>query len=309
MAEHAYTISQASRLVGLPVRRIRFYSDQGLLPLLDRTGSGYRLFDESDLVRLGLISALRDAGLSLKAIRTVLARGQSVGDVLTLRLAEIEAQISSQRRIAAAIRMALRSSEPNPEDLRRIWMMTHLSNVQHVATVERFLEQVVEGSSVDPKWKDWMLRMSAPNLPDDPSSEQLDAWLELSAMLVDPAFIAKMRKNAEDSAVALDAEVFKTMSTSVLAKANDAMDRGLEPSSPQGKAIAEEYLAGWARATNTRLDEPGLQRMKRKHLEHQPNMRRYWALVSILNGLPGRSEPSQEWLWIEKAALALLADA
>jgi DNA-binding transcriptional MerR regulator len=44
----AYTIGELSGLSGVPVRRIRFYSDKGLLPPKARTATGYRVYSETD---------------------------------------------------------------------------------------------------------------------------------------------------------------------------------------------------------------------------------------------------------------------
>ncbi|WP_216361261.1 MerR family DNA-binding transcriptional regulator [Caulobacter mirabilis] len=48
MSEEMYTIGELSRLSGVSVRRLRFYSDKGLLPPATRTESGYRLYSEAD---------------------------------------------------------------------------------------------------------------------------------------------------------------------------------------------------------------------------------------------------------------------
>ena len=116
MTHRTYSIGEASRLSGVSVRRLRFYSDQGLLPPAGRTGSGYRVFTDSELVRLDLIRCLRDAGLGLDAIREVLSKELSLSEALTLRLRAIEAEIAAQRRIAAALRAALRSPELTEAD-------------------------------------------------------------------------------------------------------------------------------------------------------------------------------------------------
>ncbi|GLK76059.1 MerR family transcriptional regulator [Methylopila jiangsuensis] len=309
MTARAYTIGQVSRLSGVPVRRLRFYADKGLLPRIDRTDAGYRLFDEEDLVRVGLIVALRDAGLGLEAIREVLGRRRSIRDVLSLRLAEIETQIASQSRVASAIRTALRSSEPTSDDLRRIWTMTNLSNAERVEAIRSFLDEVADGADVDPSWKGWMLRMSAPNLPEDPSPDQLDAWIELSALLKTPDFKDRMRRNAQDSVIGLDVELFQQVQASILPKAKSAIESGLEPGSPEGRAVAKEYLEGWARATRREPTPETMAQLRRKLIDHKPAMYRYWSLVATLNGLPGRSTPTPEWLWIDRAAAMVLAEA
>jgi len=84
MKHRTYSIGEASRLSGVSVRRLRFYSDKGLLPPAGRTESGYRVFTDSELIRLDLIRCLRDAGLGLDAIREVLSHELSLKEALRL---------------------------------------------------------------------------------------------------------------------------------------------------------------------------------------------------------------------------------
>lgn len=44
-------IGQLAARTGLSVRTLRFYADAGLLPVLGRSPSGYRLFDPDALPR------------------------------------------------------------------------------------------------------------------------------------------------------------------------------------------------------------------------------------------------------------------
>jgi DNA-binding transcriptional MerR regulator len=297
MTKRSYTIGQVARLSGIPVRRIRFYADQGLLPKVDRTESGYRLFDQADLARLELIGTLRQAGIGLEPIRAVLSRERSMGQILSLQLAEIESRIEAQKRVASVIRAALRTGEPTINHLRRISEMTTVSNAERVDVLRRFLDQVVSGATVDATWKEWMLDMSRPELPEDPSDAQIDAWIELSALLAEPGFIEKMRRNAEDSVVRLKGDVLQETWQKIDARAKDAMSRGVEPGSAEGQSVAGDYLEGWARAQGAELDAENLRRMGRKTFEHTPNMRRYWELVRILKGQPlQRADEAASWI-------------
>ena len=45
-----------------------------------------------------------------------------------------------------------------------------------------------------------MLRSAMPELPDDPSPEQVDAWVELAELVQDPDFKASVRRMAEHQA-------------------------------------------------------------------------------------------------------------
>ena len=198
MTQRTYSIGEAARLSGMSVRKLRFYSDQGLLPPAGRTASGYRVFTDDELVRLDLIRCLRDAGLGLDAIREVLTKELSLVEALKLRLETLEAEIAAQRRVASALRAALRSPQLTEADLRRFLTMTQLSRAERRNVVERFFEKVSDGINIDRKWIRQMIETSVPELPDDPTPEQCDAWIELSQMLNDPTLVANMRANAED---------------------------------------------------------------------------------------------------------------
>lgn len=58
---------------GLPVKTIRYYEEIGLLsPTVERSQTGYRLFDEQVLNRLAFIKRAQALGLSLNEIRDIL---------------------------------------------------------------------------------------------------------------------------------------------------------------------------------------------------------------------------------------------
>lgn len=68
-AQSPIRIQEASEVVGLTPRSIRYYEEMGLLRPSARSGGAYRLYDESDIERLRYIKGLRDdAGFSLAEI-------------------------------------------------------------------------------------------------------------------------------------------------------------------------------------------------------------------------------------------------
>lgn len=64
-----YTIKQASEKTGLSEYTLRYYDKEGLLPLLSRTKSGIRKFSEIDIQWIGLISCLKNSGMSISEIK------------------------------------------------------------------------------------------------------------------------------------------------------------------------------------------------------------------------------------------------
>jgi MerR family copper efflux transcriptional regulator len=80
---------------------IRHYEDIGLLPHVDRTASGYRLYAEADLHRLRFVRRARSLGFSIKDIGTLLGLWddpqRASRDVKRLAQAQID---DLERRIA-----------------------------------------------------------------------------------------------------------------------------------------------------------------------------------------------------------------
>jgi MerR family transcriptional regulator/heat shock protein HspR len=66
-----YGISVTAGLAGTGVQNLRLYERRGLLEP-SRTDGGTRLYSRNDLVRLGRITELLDAGLNLAGVAMVL---------------------------------------------------------------------------------------------------------------------------------------------------------------------------------------------------------------------------------------------
>jgi len=71
MAPTDYSIADVSALTDTPVRTIRYYIAQGLLPSAGRTGPAAR-YDDSFVARLRAIRRLQEAHLPLSVIQTTL---------------------------------------------------------------------------------------------------------------------------------------------------------------------------------------------------------------------------------------------
>lgn len=63
------TISEVSKQLHIPVSTIRYYDSQGLLPFIERSKNGVRIFKEDDYHWLQVIECLKKTGLSLNRIK------------------------------------------------------------------------------------------------------------------------------------------------------------------------------------------------------------------------------------------------
>ncbi|ERT07887.1 merR regulatory family protein [Lyngbya aestuarii BL J] len=89
-------IGEVASLSGLSVKTIRYYEDIGLLsPTVERSESGYRLFNSLVLTRLSFVKRAKSLGLSLSEIREILEirdLGQlPCGEVKQCLLSKVEA--------------------------------------------------------------------------------------------------------------------------------------------------------------------------------------------------------------------------
>jgi DNA-binding transcriptional MerR regulator len=95
-----WKVGDLAKLTGLTVRTLRFYDQIGLFSPSGQTGTGHRLYNEADLARLQQIVSLKELGLSLEEIKSVLAGEQiSPLDIVTLQMARIKEQIELQRKL------------------------------------------------------------------------------------------------------------------------------------------------------------------------------------------------------------------
>lgn len=65
-------IGEASQILGVNPQTLYFYERIGLIPPLQRTQAGYRLFNENDIARLRFITRAKTLGLSLDEIKEIL---------------------------------------------------------------------------------------------------------------------------------------------------------------------------------------------------------------------------------------------
>ena len=95
-----YTIGEMAKTLDVPTSTLRFYEKKGLLPFIQRSSGGIRMFTSSDYECLKIIECLKESGMSLKDIQSfiqmVMKGDETIEDRLKLfqrRKAEVETQI------------------------------------------------------------------------------------------------------------------------------------------------------------------------------------------------------------------------
>jgi DNA-binding transcriptional MerR regulator len=105
-----YSISEVAKELDLTVYTLRYYDKEGLMPFVERTPSGNRLFKESDLSALKVIECLKATGMPIKEIKNFIdwcSDGDSTlqqrYEMFLERKAIVEAQMEELRKTMEVI--------------------------------------------------------------------------------------------------------------------------------------------------------------------------------------------------------------
>jgi DNA-binding transcriptional MerR regulator len=296
------SIGELARRAGLPVRTIRFWSDAGLVPPAARTEGGRRLYDAACAARLELVATLRELGLGLADVRRVLDGQASIAEVAAVHLDAIDAQIRALRLHRSVLAVVVKRAAGN-EEMPMMSKLARMSVAERRQMIDDFMAEVIEGwnpsHTFAPRWS------GAADLPDDPSPEQVDAWVELAELASDPDFRHRVRQVTDFGRSRDEDEQLRMQGNWVTENAVSAVLRGCPPGSAEAAQVVsrllervpgedpvdrEELIAGLEAATDPRID-------------------RYWQLTATINGWPPFPSPSpsrtQGDLWLLAALRAL----
>ncbi|WP_285647210.1 MerR family transcriptional regulator [Lentzea sp. NBRC 102530] len=324
-----YPIGDVARRTGLSVSAIRFYADEGVVPPTSHTDGGYRLYDVEAVARLELVRTLRDLGASVEDVRRLLADETSLHDLATTHLVIVERQL----RHLKARRAVLRTIVGQGGGARQAALMhalVSMSDEDRERLLDDFWDEVTDGLTVHPSFVEHLHRLR-PVLPDEPETEQLQAWIALADMVQDNDFRREVREFlhsgfASPKALTVTSpEIMERVEAHRLieVEAAEAERAGVAPDSPRGQEIARrmlDSLAGLTAAVTGAPAEPD----ELKRTMSAPDrvvdetarqavarfgavLDRYFALMATISGTPvpdpsdtGVSEP-----WIAAAMTAL----
>lgn len=315
------TIGQLAKVTGVPVRTIRFYSDAGLVEPSARTASGYRLYDAECAARLDLVRTLRDLGIDLPTVARVLAREVTVAEVARTHADALDATVRVLRLRQAVLRAAaVRGSDW--KDMELMHRLARLDATERARILDGFLDRVFEGLGGQDGHNgqdapggpggefEAMIRSVFPQLPEEPTEAQVDAWVELVALIQDEDFTARIRtmavRGVGKRAAQTDEEFAREQAAfgQVLAtRATEAVAEGIDPGSQRGARLAGEIAGDWCAAAGF-ADTPERRAQLLADLETFTDRRvdRFWALVAAVGQSPhpqygtGPTFEAMQWL-------------
>ncbi|GGQ02365.1 helix-turn-helix domain-containing protein [Streptosporangium pseudovulgare] len=288
--EELFTIGQLARRTGLPVRTIRFWSDIGVVPPTGRSAGGYRLYGVEAVARLDLVRTLRELGLDLETVRSVLARQGGVADIARAHAEALDAEIRILRLRRAVLRSVARRGS-TIEEMRLMHDMARLSAGERQRVIDEFVDRAFDGIPADAPGAGIAqgMRQLPAELPDDPTDEQVDAWVELAELVGDESFQRRVREMATAGAAADQPPSYDF--ALVTEHAGAAVEAGVDPASAEGLAVLERIVGA---------DVPAAERVRMAEtveLFSDRRVERYWELMGVLNDRPPVPPrvPAFEW--------------
>ena len=301
-----FSIGEVARLTALPIKTIRYYSDIGLVAAASRTDAGYRRYDEAGLARLELIHALRDLGMDLANIRRVTDRETTIQEVSRAHADAIDLHIH-QLTLRRAVLRAIARGVTRPEEVRRMTALAQASAEESRRIMEEFLDSIFSDHQDNPFAQ--RMRSALPLLPDEPTAEQIDAWVELTGLVQDSAFRTRIREmivegerqRAASGTTETD-EATQRAGQVLVDRAGSAVSDGVATDSAEALAIVNEVVPLFAAAAD-REDSPEY----RRELAHQlatfsdRQVERYWQLIGLINGWPAQPSLMRPYEWFMAA--------
>ncbi|MFD0555889.1 DNA-binding transcriptional MerR regulator [Stackebrandtia endophytica] len=293
--DQLFTIGELARRTGLSVRTIRFWSDEDVVPPTRRAGSGYRLYDVEAVARLDLVKTLRELGMDLPTVRAVLREQVTLADVAATHVTALDTEIKTLK-LHRAVLASVAHRESTSEEMRIMHELAKLSAAQRQDLINEFVNETFSGIAPDAPGAhiaDGMRQLPS-ELPDDPTTEQVDAWIELAELIRDEDFRKRCRQMAViGSQTGEDEQPFDD--TLLRSKVTAGVAATLKPGSPEAEQLLAEVGFGDLTA------EQRAARAEQIEIFIDRRVYQYWRLLGILNGWPAfdtenHNIDGMEWL-------------
>jgi DNA-binding transcriptional MerR regulator len=136
-----FTVKEAAQITGLTEHAIRFYTDKGLVPSIQRSSNNIRMFDEESINWLHGIKCLKQSGMPIEVIKRYV--DLCLGGNATL---EQRYSIMKEHKEEALVKL---------EEAKR--HVAHLE--QKIALYESILEQGIPDTTNPANWDSSIMHM------------------------------------------------------------------------------------------------------------------------------------------------------
>lgn len=107
----AHTVGEMAKLLGVPASTLRYYDKEGLLPFVERSPGGIRMFRTSDIEWLQVIGCMKKAGMPIKDIRRYIELAMQGDDTIDKRLELFRRQKEALKQHIAEMQHTLKTVE------------------------------------------------------------------------------------------------------------------------------------------------------------------------------------------------------
>lgn len=102
-----YTIGEMAKILNVAPSTLRYYDKEGLLPFVERSNSGIRMFKDGDFEWLLIIDCLKKTGMQIKDIKNFLDMVRQGDETIEERLALFLKQREAIQEQIAALKETL----------------------------------------------------------------------------------------------------------------------------------------------------------------------------------------------------------
>ena len=248
-------------------------------------------------------------GAGLDDIRRVLTAETSLHDLAVTHLRLVEDQLRQFRARRAVLRTITRQ-HTTAEQVSLMHKLVSMSDDDRAQLIDQFWDFVTDGLDVHPRYVE-RLHSLHPNLPEDPSTEQLESWIELAEFMRDEEPRTALRDffhrtfGTEQGKLMASPERTARVEKhrKLLLEARAAQQAGVAADSPDARDLAERVATDSAelatamrgghdievdkaRRTIAEFDRNGAAPQRPARTTGLKLLTRYHSLVATINGTP-----------------------
>ena len=158
-----YTIGEIAQKLNLPPSTLRYYDKEGLLPNVARSEGGRRVFQDSDLEWLSVVTCLKETGMPIREIKRFLDLTAGGDETIAPRLALIRRQRQSVLDQIAQLEQALHML-----DYKQWYYQTALEAGSCA------IHQAMPPEQVPPRFRALRDTWRAPEAPEPPAAQSAE---------------------------------------------------------------------------------------------------------------------------------------